>query len=39
MKLINGDCLEVMKTLPTNSVDSIVSDLPLKQLYDILIYR
>jgi len=27
-KLINGDCLAVMKSMPTNSVDSIVSDPP-----------
>ena len=26
--LINGDCLQVLKTLPTNSVDSIVTDPP-----------
>jgi len=28
MKLYNGDCLEVMKKLPDNSVDSIVTDAP-----------
>ena len=28
MKLIQGDCLEVMKTLPDNSVDAIITDLP-----------
>jgi DNA modification methylase len=28
MKLIHGDCLEQMKTLPDNSVDAIVSDPP-----------
>ena len=28
MKIIQGDCLDVMKTLETNSVDSIVSDPP-----------
>ena len=28
MNLINGDCIEVMKTLPDNSVDSIVTDPP-----------
>ena len=27
-KLLNGDCLEQMKTLPDNSVDAIVSDPP-----------
>jgi len=27
-KVINGDCLEVLKTLPENSVDSIVTDPP-----------
>ena len=27
-KIIQGDCLAVMKTMPTNSVDSIVSDPP-----------
>jgi len=28
MKLIQGDCLEVMKTLPDNSVDACVTDPP-----------
>ena len=28
IKLLNGDCLEQMKTLPDNSVDAIVSDPP-----------
>ena len=28
MKLLNGDCLEVLKTLEDNSVDSIVTDPP-----------
>ena len=28
VKLINGDCLEQMKTLPDNSVDAIVTDPP-----------
>ena len=28
MKLIQGDSLEVMKTLPDNSVDAIITDLP-----------
>jgi len=28
MKLLQGDCLEQMKTLPDNSVDAIVSDPP-----------
>jgi len=28
MKLFNGDCLEVMKELPDNSVDFILTDLP-----------
>jgi site-specific DNA-methyltransferase (adenine-specific) len=28
MKLILGDCLEVLKTIPDNSVDSIVTDPP-----------
>jgi len=27
-KIIQGDCLDVMKTLETNSVDSIVTDPP-----------
>ena len=27
-KVIQGDCLEVMKTLPENSVDSVVTDPP-----------
>ena len=35
MKLIQGDCLEVMKTLPDNSVDAVVTDPPYKvsQMY------
>ena len=28
MRLIQDDCLEVMKTLPDNSVDAIITDLP-----------
>ena len=28
MKLIQGDCLEVMMTLPAQSVDAIITDLP-----------
>jgi site-specific DNA-methyltransferase (adenine-specific) len=28
MKLINADCIEAMKTMPDNSVDSIVTDPP-----------
>ena len=28
MKLLQGDCLEQMKTLPDNSVDAIVTDPP-----------
>ena len=28
MNLIHGDCLEVMKTLPDNSVDAVVADPP-----------
>jgi DNA modification methylase len=28
MKLLNGDCLELMKTLPDNSVDLFICDLP-----------
>ena len=27
-KIINGDCIEVMKTMEENSIDSIVSDSP-----------
>jgi len=27
-RVINGDCLEVLKTLPDNSVDSVVTDPP-----------
>ena len=27
-KLIRGDCLDVMKTLETNSVDTILTDPP-----------
>ena len=28
MRLIQGDCLEVLKTLPDNSVDAVVTDSP-----------
>jgi DNA modification methylase len=28
MQLLNGDCLDVLKTLPDNSVDSLVTDPP-----------
>ena len=28
IKLIQGDCLEVMKSIPDNSIDSIICDLP-----------
>ena len=28
IELINGDCLEVMKTIPDNSVDAIITDPP-----------
>lgn len=28
MKLLNGDCLEIMQTIPEKSVDMILSDLP-----------
>jgi hypothetical protein len=28
MKIINGDCLEVMKAMPDNSFDSIITDPP-----------
>jgi len=28
MKIFNGDCLEVMKELPNNSIDFILTDLP-----------
>ena len=34
MKLINGDCLEVMKTMPTNSVDLTVTSPPYDNLRD-----
>jgi len=27
-KIIIGDCIEVMKTLPDNSIDSVVTDPP-----------
>jgi len=27
-RVINGDCLEVMKKIPTGSVDTIVTDPP-----------
>ena len=33
MKLIQGDCLEVMKTLPDNSVDAVVTDPPYPDYY------
>ena len=28
MKLYNGDCLEVMKSIPDKSVDAIITDPP-----------
>ena len=28
MKLYNGDCLEVMKTIPDKSIDAIIADIP-----------
>ena len=28
IELYNGDCLEVMKTLPNKSIDMILTDLP-----------
>jgi len=28
MQLINGDCLDVMRDMPANSVDAIVTDPP-----------
>jgi site-specific DNA-methyltransferase (adenine-specific) len=28
MKLLNGDCLELMKTLPDKSIDLFICDLP-----------
>jgi len=28
MRLINADCIEAMKELPENSIDSIVTDPP-----------
>ena len=28
MKLYNGDCLEVMKTIPDKSIDAIITDPP-----------
>ena len=28
MKLLNGDCLELLKSIPDNSVDAVVSDPP-----------
>jgi DNA modification methylase len=28
VRIINGDCLEILKTLPDNSVDSIITDPP-----------
>ena len=34
MKLINGDCLEVMKDIPTNSVDLTVTSPPYDNLRD-----
>ena len=27
-KVINGDCIEVLKTMPDNSVDSVITDPP-----------
>jgi len=37
-KVINGDCLEVMKTMEDNSVDSIVTDPPY-EFYSFSIYK
>ena len=31
MKLINGDCLEIMKDLSDNSIDFLFGDLPYGQ--------
>lgn len=28
MKLINGDCLEVMKQIPDGSIDAVICDPP-----------
>ena len=28
IELYNGDCLEVMKSIPDGSVDAIISDIP-----------
>jgi len=33
MKLYNADCLEVLKTLPDNSVDAVVTDPPYPDYY------
>jgi site-specific DNA-methyltransferase (adenine-specific) len=30
MKLLNGDCLELMKTIPDNSIDMVLTDPPYK---------
>ena len=27
-RVINGDCMEIMRTLPESSIDAIVSDPP-----------
>jgi len=34
MKLFNGDCLEVMKDIPDNSIDFILTDLPYGTTYN-----
>lgn len=28
MKLLNGDCLELMKDIPNESIDCIITDIP-----------
>ena len=31
MKLLQGDCLELMKDIPDGSVDMILADLPIRK--------
>lgn len=35
MQLYNGDCLEVMKSIPDKSIDLILCDLPLGILLEL----
>lgn len=32
IKLINGDCMQAMKTLPDGSVDAVIADIPYNEV-------